>query len=218
MLLLLFFNSRAQFNLQVGYGLGLVDLSNTKQLLQDYHSQNPWITSGFQDISYLNGVMVGVRQSWSIFSLGLNWKYRFADTKAEGIEPINNSVFTKELFISLQSYSLNLETGSGWIHLGTSLDFNKLSIKERHTGVNDKISLSNESQWGSQFYININFPASSSCQISLQPYYYMPWSGFSLGSLANYLGLHDPDRTAIKEPFRYFGISLVLSNGPQSGN
>lgn len=214
---LLSFQINAQLNFQVGYGLGFVNLSETKQLLDRYKLQNPWLSSGFQDIRFLNGFVVGFRQSWTGVSAGINWKYRLANTKADGLQPATNSSYTKEVFFNLQTYSLNVEVGGERIHFGTSLDLNILYIKEKHTGSSDKLLLSRETQYGSQFYINLNFPASNSCQISLQPFYFMPWKDFGLDKLQSGLQLA-PEPGSVKESFRHFGISLIINNGPQSGN
>jgi hypothetical protein len=214
---LLAHQSKAQLNLQVGYGLGFVNLSETEKLFAAYKSQNPWLSGDFQKINYLNGFTVGLRQSWSGFAVGLNWKYRFSDTKVDGINPAGNSAFTKELFFNAQSYSFTLETGGEWFRLGTSLDYNLLYIKERHTGSSDKSAVSKEYQWGSHFYININFPASASCQISLQPYYFMPWNSFDLMELKNDLQITG-EPGSNHQSLSHFGISLILSNGPQWGN
>ncbi len=214
---LMSYQSKAQLNLQVGYGLGFLNLPETEKLFTEYKLQNAWLNGSFQKMNCLNGFVVGVRQSWVGFSMGLNWKYRFADTKVEGTDPVSNLAYTKELFFNLQSYSLSLESGGGWFRLGTSLDYNSLYIKERHTGSNDKVAVSREHQWGSQFYININFPASTSCQISLQPYYFLPWEKFDLNGLKNDLQI-SAEPASRKESFSHFGISLILSNGPQWGN
>jgi hypothetical protein len=214
MFLLLLHPAKTQFNLQVGYNLGFVNLDNTQKLLQQYKLDKPWVTSDFQKINCLNGFMVGIRQGWPGFALGLNWKYRFADTKAEGIEPTANTEFVKEIFLKFQTYSLNLETGGGWLQLGTSIDLNKLSFKERHTGTDDKSLVSSEEQWGSQFYININFPTGNSSRVILQPYYFMPWNEFSLNDLNSDLNPGVEARSTLQS-LSHFGISLILSNGPQ---
>ncbi len=213
-LVLLSLNTSSQINLQVGYGLGLVDLSNAEQILQTYRKNNTSLSTDFKSINYLNTFILGCRQSWQGMSLGIAWKYRPARTDAEGFDMTLNQAFKKEIFINTYSYSLFFETGKKRIQFGTSLDYNILRIKERHTGSSEKLQLSSESQWGSQVYINYHFSTGHSNQISLQAFYFLPWSEFDLSDLQKHLQLVIDPKTQ-NQSFSHFGISLILSNGLQ---
>lgn len=205
--------AHSQLNLQVGYGLAIVNLDQAQNLLDKYRPNNRALSGDFAPVRSLNGFYAGIHYSGTLAGLGLAWKYQFADTGAEGIDPNNNASYSQEFFFNLQCISLTLDLGKSWISFGTSLDYNMLRIKEKHTGIDDTHEISNEGQWGSQFHMRIKFPASSTCQISLQAYYSLPWKDFSLKALHDELQSVEP--MAPSQSLKHFGICLILSNGPQ---
>ncbi len=162
-------------------------MEKTEQILLAYRRSNPSLSGDFKKIRYYNTFIVGLRQSWRGVSLGLQWKYRPVQTGAEGTDLLTNQNIRKDFYFNVFSYSLGVETGGKCLQLGTSLDYNSLIIKEKMTGYSDKRKISREHQWGSQFYINYNFSTGPSNQITLQAFYFMPWSEFDLSSFQSYL-------------------------------
>ncbi|MBK9720766.1 MAG: hypothetical protein IPO78_04005 [Saprospiraceae bacterium] len=208
------FVSNSQLNLQVGYGLGFTNFPIHSQITDLYKLKNPWLDQGFKELKYMNGMMAGFRYSWNSISTGLNWRFRQAKLEAKGMEPITMQDFSKTLHYNLQAFSVLLETHGGFLNLGSTIEYNLLNIKEIHTNSENKQRVLHTSVFGSQFYVNINFPASRLCRISLQPYYFLGWSPISMQTLENHLS-GTQDAEVRKQSLNHFGINLILNNGPQ---
>lgn len=202
----------AQLNIQVGYGLSLMDMPENTQILQKYNSSNTWISSGFSAINVLNGLQIGLRYSGNLGSCGLNWSYGQANTEADGLNPADKLEYNRTLYYKLESYNFLLETGGQWLQFGSSINLTYLSIKDKFTPNTNKTLISRQAVWGTQFHINIGLSRGSICRIVIQPYYLLPWKRLDLSPLEQTLNASSGIQSST---FKHFGIRLMLLNGPQ---
>lgn len=202
----------AQLNIQIGYAISFMDLPKNTQILQKYNTSNTWITSGFDAINVLNGLQIGLRYSGNLGSIGANWSYGQANSKANGINPSDNLEFSRTLYYKLESYNFLLETGGRWLQFGSSINLNYLSIKDKFTPNTNKTLITRQAVWGTQFHLNIGLSSGSICRIAVQPYYFLPWKRLELSPIDQTLNAS----TGIQSSsFKHFGIRLMLLNGPQ---
>lgn len=204
-----------QINIQVGYGVSMVNPEVNKTIINDYLIDNEWLSKDHIDLKVLHGIDLGLKYTWSGFALGWIWRNRRGQLGFEGISPVSNSLHKQEIFYSLNAYSLFLETNSRFFGLGASIDWNDLGVKRRYTGLDQKIGVSSQPEWGNRFYLNINFPAGNSNRITLQLSYYLTLQNYDLNPLANSL-LNITNANYPKEKWNHFGISLLINNGPQN--
>jgi len=207
-------SSQAQVNIQVGYGIAGLNPRINKDILSQYQSENPWLVSSQQDLSLMHGLDLGIRYSMGPASLGLAWKNRLSSWSFDGISPTTQSSFKHDLYYNLSAFSLFAELGRSFLGVGTSIDYNTFRIKERKTGFDSKIGLMEQCFWSNRFYVNLNFPAGSTAQVTLQCYYDLPWSEIQFMELADKVLSHDKPTTANGQ-LEHFGLSLIISNGPQ---
>lgn len=204
-----------QFNVQVGYGYGFLKPEAINEVINRHYLENDWLGNDPAKVNGFHGLYLGVKQSWTGLTLGLSWKNQMNRINMEGTSPFTQANYKRDLFYSLNTYSFFIETGGRFIGIGTSLDYSIFGIKQKTTGQDSKTSLSSESQYGNQFYVNIGFPPGNSCQFMIRLSYYLPWQKYDVKPLINNLltsniGLND------KADLRHFGLSLILNNGPHN--
>ncbi|MBK8954930.1 MAG: hypothetical protein IPM34_05155 [Saprospiraceae bacterium] len=205
----------SQINIQVGYGISMVNPKENERLINDYLIENQWIANKGSGLKILHGLDLGLKHSWSPMALGLIWKNRAGKLEFEGLSPVSGNLFKQQLYYSLNSFSMFLETNGRYLGLGASLDWNVFNIKQRYTGLDSKIGVSSQSGLGNRFYLNLNFPATHAAQITLQISYHLPMEQFDVNPLAN--SILDSNSTSYSREFwKHFGIGLLISNGPQN--
>ncbi|MBK9107266.1 MAG: hypothetical protein IPM92_02505 [Saprospiraceae bacterium] len=204
---------RTQVNVQVGYGLSFLNPKVNDAIIHDYLTENDWLVKKDIQLNMLHGIDLGLKHTWSAIAMGIVWKNRGGKLNFEGLHPVTGSLNKQELFYSLNTYSLFLETNGRFIGLGATLDWNDFGIKQRYTGLDSKINIISEANWGHRFYLNLNFPAGNSAQICLQFSYHLPYGEFDLNPLANSI-LTNNSKLYSKDKWNQFGITLLINNGP----
>ncbi len=204
----------SQVNVQVGYGISSLQSDANQRIFDQFKAENPWLVSGSKDLGLLHGLDLGLRYGMSQVLTGIQWKNRLSSWTFDGVSPTTQSSFKHEFFYNLSAFSFFLEAGRSFLGFGASLDYNDFTIKERQTGFDSKIAIFSQNFWSNRFYVNLNFPAGSTAQVTLQCYYDMPWGNVDLGELGENV-LHQDKPKELSDPLRHFGISLIINNGPQ---
>ncbi len=205
---------QSQVNVLVGYGFSIMQSSANNQILEAYYKENDWLGTSPAKLHMMHGLQLGMRHTWSWVSLGLYWQNQLSKVTMEGVSPVIQGSYRRDLYYSINSAVCYLETGSRFLSLGAALDYSSLNIKQRFTGLDNKISVLTEGLFGNQYYVSFNFPTGSNAQVSLKLSYYKAWEAFDLKPLASNL-LISSSQVENKDFLTHFGVSLIIYNGPQ---
>ncbi len=206
--------SNAQVNVLVGYGFSVMQSASNNHIVEAYYKENDWLGTSPAALHMMHGLQLGLRHSWGWASVGLHWQNQLSKLTMEGISPVLQANYKRELYYSMNSGVCFLETGSRFLTIGAALDYTSLNIKQRYTGLDNKISVLTDGVFGNQYYLSFNFPTGSNAQVSLKLSYYKPWEAFDLKPLASNL-LNSNSSIETKDRFTHFGVSLIIYNGPQ---
>jgi len=161
------------------------------------------------------GIDLGVRQKFEFLAIEASWKNKFQNLDAEGIRPGETSEFVRDLFYTINSYSVGADIFlTKKISLGATYDRTVYFVKSKNTGDDDRRENIKQNIPGSHFHISFEFESSNNLSISLRPFVQMTWSDVNLFGIEKELF---PETTEPIENFntrfRQFGLMLVFYNG-----
>lgn len=200
----------AQFNFQVGYQYSWSPLIQLNDLISEYNSLHPEFSRKLNTLHGFHGIKLGLRQQINSISVVGSWTNEIAKSYSliEGMNEVQDEYFYKK-----QRISLGLESAKGIFSLGTTIDLQLLSIKNRITGSEDKTDLLDQSRFGNTIYGQLDFPLSQRMGLLIRLSYQFPWEEYNLEFIQKHF---KTSNNSTKEKFNQFGISLIFSNGFQT--
>ncbi|MEO6189422.1 MAG: hypothetical protein ABIO44_02705 [Saprospiraceae bacterium] len=206
---------RAQFNFQVGYAYSWSEFSKLNEIINNYNKLHPEFSKKMGSLNGLHGIILGLRYQYPHIALTGSWSNQI-NNKYSLSPPAGTSTveIKQELFYKNQIFSLGLESVTGMVSVGSTIDFRIFGIKGRHDFDEGKYNIMQVQEFGSNFYTQLDFPVSHRMALLLRLNYCFPWNGIDLTALDK--SLNPLSSPSIKnEKFNQFGISLIFSNGFQ---
>ena len=207
--------AEAQFNIKVGYSIAYTEGKGINAIIDRYNDENPWLEQKFKNYHYLNGLEIGVRYKWH--NLGIDLSLNTLSKKSEGLGTNQNTgvFFSDEWNLSLSEYSIGLENYIGGIGIGAALGSRncKISTNIASSGRDKNVYI--DSEYSTKFYLVLSLPSNSTA-VAVKPYIQFPIKKFNVASMENEIFKDNPrDSSLFDEDFVFYGISLLLYNGPQ---
>lgn len=197
----------AQFNVKIGYNPIFGAFNGVNAIQDAYISNNGEIQNGFNDLSFMHGIQLGVRYRIGTFGVELGWESLSSNREALSFNS-NNEVFTvREYDHDLKTWIIALDQYFRPVGFGAALTRTNYSVG-REIG-NNRIPILDESQWGLRLQLNLVIQESSRVSFLIRPYYQFYLNDFNIEPLAGDLN----NTAATTESLSYFGLSLVFYNG-----
>ncbi len=211
---------QAQFNVSIGYGLGYTPGTVNNQVIDDFNKvfrDSTYFGDPMSDLNFLHGLVVGARWKFENFSFEINWENLGRTREALG-EDINDNVFTKKIFYSVNNYSAGIESHFGTIGLGFAGGIRSFQVKEPIGNTNRKVAFLTERQYFIKPFLSINLIGGENVGLSIKPYVSIPFGSLNLGNLANELSTAENliNPPTDQERLWLGGISFMFYNGVQS--
>jgi len=204
------FSASAQLHFKVGYTPTYFKPEENNKLLQSFNERNSWLEDEFNDLSWGQGLDVGLRYRIGFVGLEASWRASFANRNAEGRLPVTNAAFQKKLIYKFNTFSFGVENYFGPFGIGVSLGYNRMSIVERST--DDRFGVLKTNQWVGTIFLGLYTKHNGSISFGLRPFIQLPVNQFDISKLAANLGEPSTDELLEKE-YMTFGLSLVIFNG-----
>jgi hypothetical protein len=209
------FSLQAQLNVKVGLSVSYIDNPLENSIIERYNAANPWQSEALDELRLMPGIDLGLRQKFEFVAIEASWKNKFQNLDAEGTRPGESTEFVRDLFYTINSYSIGLDIFlTKKISIGGSLDRTVYFVKSKNTGDSDRRE--NVREWvpGSHFHASFEFESGDNLSISLRPFVQMTWSDINLFGIEKELF---PETSEPVENFntryRQFGLMLVFYNG-----
>jgi hypothetical protein len=209
-LLLILPSAQAQLHFKVGYTPTYFDPEENNRLLESYNERNPWLENKFNALHWSHGLDVGLRYRIGFVGLEASWRASFANTKAEGNDPVTNADFQKKFIYRFNTYTIGMENYVGRFGLGANLGYNKMSIRERAT--DDRFDVLSTDQWIGTIFLGLYTKHEGSISFGIRPFVQVPLNAFDITKLATNLSEPVAGELFEKEHL-VFGLSLVIWNG-----
>ncbi|MCC6816091.1 MAG: hypothetical protein IT267_06735 [Saprospiraceae bacterium] len=204
-------NSFAQFNFQVGYRYNWSTLNTMNEMWTYNNAQHPEYSNSFNNLHGFHGLYIGVRQQVDRISFVGMWNNDIHKNSSliQGASEIRS-----EYFLNKQIYSIGLESAFGLLAFGSSFDFQLFNIKNRVTGVENKLKVLQQNRFGNTFYTQVDLPISARMGLIIRLNYTLLWKEFDLYDFNQHLNMNS-NLEGRMERFDQFGVSLIFSNGYQ---
>ncbi len=215
---------KAQFNVKVGYNLGLASPDINNEILDTFNFFQSMNFDEFNEVPPLriiSGVTVGLRHKFSFGALTLDWENLNRSLSFLGntqlplpARPISE---TFEVTYTFNMIMAGVEFDYGKIAIGSSIGRNFVSItQETQTGDDSSLftfGTGSRSQTFARLHLSIKLTGSKLVGFSVSPYVQIPITKVDLTPVASKLGV---SRTEADESFPLIGISFLFYNGPQN--
>lgn len=220
---LAFTSVQAQFNVKVGYSLGLASPDINNDILESFNSAQRVNYDEFNEMPPLrvvHGVNLGLRQGFSFGALTIDWENLSRSITSVGITrlplPAPPTSETVELTYTFNMLMVGIETRYGRLGLGSALGRNFVAVT-RETVQGEDFSLLTFAQGSTnqnfaRFHLSLNFSGSPTVAFSIRPFIQIPLSKVDLSSFASELGVSVAETD---ESFPLIGLSFSFYNGRQ---
>ncbi|MDX1477401.1 MAG: hypothetical protein R3301_06815 [Saprospiraceae bacterium] len=204
----------AQFNLKVGYRLGILDAPVHDAIIQQHNLLNDSYSTIFRPLKSLHGFELGVRQRNRNVSYEFGWKLQRNMQKATG-NFIDGTPYENQLTYEFQAISTGLYGHLGPVSIGGSLDYNFLRIKQNFVEPDQDDSMK-DNLFSSDFSLTYTFPSDGVVTLALQPYFRVNWGQYDITPLYESLtnSVAEGPRP-MREKFAMYGFSVIVYNGYQ---
>lgn len=197
-----------QLNLKVGYDLGIVQSSLLEDLTDQFNAANSPLEKNLKSLKTFQGLQMGVRyKPAELIGVELSYAIKFNSFEAE-----KEGELFRKVFYRSNVASAGFEQFMGIFSYGATIDWNRLSANYIETGDGDKIDITDQSVYSSQFFISINTPNSGGISFTIRPYYQLFWGKYDLRPFADSFGVSNANAD-YGQRFSGFGIQLLFYNG-----
>lgn len=206
---------QAQLNVKVGLSTGFVNNALENDIIKRYNATNTWQEEPLDKLRFMHGIDLGLRQKFEFLALEVSWKNKFQNLDGEGIRPGEDNDFIRDLFYTINSYSLGADIFlTKKISLGASYDRTTYFVKSKNTGDDERRENVKQNIPGSHFHISFEFESSNNLSISLRPYAQLTWSDVNLFGIEKELFPETSEPIEnFNTRFSQFGLMLVFYNG-----
>ena len=213
--------SAAQFNVRVGYSLGVLSANTNSEILDSYDTRLSSFYDEydeFRDLRLIYGISLGLRYKFGLGSLEFSWEGLGRTISSVGKfnpnPPAQPSAVTEELRYRLNLLLLTYETNFDRVGVGSSIGRNFLSISELIPNNRANISLldGNQGQFVARFHLAFNFYGSSTVAFAIKPFIQLGTTDADLSSYTRNLSVSATDTN---EDFLMWGLSFAFYNGRQ---
>lgn len=202
----------AQFNFKIAYNLDYSTFASHNALMEQYHEANPWLTTKFGKVTFLNGLHLGARVRNEFLGIDLTWERSTAQRNASGIN-FSDVTIDQELDYRLNKFSLAFETYSKFVGVGANVTWERFTLSNTVARLDSKNTILTDDRLGNRLYLIFQTKGTERLGLSLQPYLYLPWSHYNISPLASFLDVKSDEFNIQKN--LHFGLSLVFYNGRQ---
>ncbi len=208
------FAGQAQFNLKVGYNLGIMNAKVQNGIYEAYNLERPWLDKPFTKLKALNGLQLGLRYKFfNRIALEGGIQTQFHRKTTNGKDPISEKTIRQTPSFAYSSFGLGVETfilqSFSW---GVTLNYDRLNISNNTQDVN-KFTVSTEDGWSSHVFLSLNIPGNSHLSMSIRPYAQIPWTSFDLQPLKNSILSTSETEQRLEQGYMAFGLMILFYNG-----
>ncbi len=207
--------AHAQFNVKVGYNIGIVSPKVQNGIYEAYNLDKPWLDKPLTKLKALNGLQLGLRYKFfNRVALEASLQTQFHRKTASGKEPISEESVKQIPSFIYSSVGLGVETfvfqSLSW---GATLNYDRLNISNQTQDL-DKFAVSLESGWSSHVFLALNIGGNSRLSMSIRPYAQIPWTSFDLQPLENsILSTTNGTEERLEQEYTIFGLMILFYNG-----
>lgn len=211
-LLILAFQTQAQFNFGVGYSLGYLNPENDQAITNAFNEDRPWLEDEIEPINSIQGIHLSLRYRLDFVALDFAFRNKFRTKKSNGIDPSTSATFQRNLTHRFISYSLGIESFVGKFSYGGSIELENFAIRTEVTGIDGDFSIFKKYGLGSHLFVSFNLDAGDTLDFSIRPYVHVPWQRYNITSVNQELneGLAS---NRIEDNYLNFGIMFIFYNG-----
>lgn len=196
----------AQVNLKTGYNISLISTQELDPVIETFNNVRGY-SSGFQSLDWLHGFQAGIRYKANEHGIELYYQGAYQTLKAEG--DLAGESFTDKLRFAVHAIGFGYQASNSVFGAGTNLQYQLYKTKfipEEGVGT----FKDTQSMWALKFYLMLILNGNNSVDLSLQPFYVLPFGSYDLDPLARFAGTESHSNS---DRWKRFGISVVFYNG-----
>lgn len=198
----------AQVNLKAGYSIGLVSDKGLNSVIDQFNSTQTY-TKGFNHLSWVHGVEVGLRFKSDIHAFELNYQGGYQRIKAKGDANGGTEPYTDKLRISVNSAGLGYNVTGEVFGMGAEAQYQWYQTRVELTQEAREFNHV-QNMWALKVYCMFTLHGQNSIDAQLQPYYILPFDHYDLEPLSQFLN-NEPGPAG--ERWTRIGISMLFYNG-----
>ncbi len=199
----------AQMNVKIGYNPVIGSFSGVNQIQQAYAPSTGVVQSGFNDLAFMHGIQLGLRQRFGNLGIELGWESLTSSKSALTFNDTNESFTTRSYNHDIKTWSFALDQYLSPVGFGSAISRTNYSIA-REVGTNE-ISIVNESNYGVRVHLNWVIQESNLVSLVIRPYYQFYLNDVDLTAFAADLN----SSITATESLSFFGLSFIFYNGRQ---
>jgi hypothetical protein len=203
-----FFSSPAdaQVNLKTGYNIAYVNAPDLNEIIKSYDEEKNY-ENGLGKVTLLHGFQAGLRFKTGMHAIEAGYMGSYSVLKGSYMDA--GQEFIDRLSLSLHTASVGYQASDRAFGAGTDLHytFYKIKFREDQTG---SVFRNIQNSFALKFYLMINLRGDKGVDMSIQPYYILPFTKYDLAPLAEHLQQELPDA---ENRWYRIGLSLLFYNG-----
>jgi len=203
----LFFSpANAQVNLKTGYNFSILSIPGVDQIVASYNETQPY-SSPFKKLSWLHGLEAGLRYKADLHAVELTYQAAYQTLKATG-KP-SGQEYTDKMKFAIHSLGIGYQVSDRVFGAGTDIQYQFYKVKFT-PGQNENVFRNDQNMLALKFYFMLVLKGDKGVDMSIQPYYILPFESYDLSPTAQYLQV---ELAETQDRWRRFGLSLLFYNG-----
>ena len=202
----------AQFNIFVGLTPGWSNAKVTNDIIDAFNEERPWLDKDMKQLGYIQGIAAGLRYRMEEVGFEFSYHNRFQSMDAEGINPMDQVDFSKDIYFTYQGMGLGIEQVIEAWSIGGSFGAEQLVMRAENNDSGNRNLVDRQYVFDSHFYFTYSINTAGFTKLTVKPFVQIRWQDFDLSPLAEEL---EVNRTGMnnEERYLYFGITLAFYNG-----
>ena len=204
-----------QLNVKVGYTASYLNSGFNNNIFDSFNAQNS-LETRFKNLHMLHGIQLGFRYKINIAAIEFTWENTTRSRNAIQVDSLE-MFFEKNLYYSINSFSLGVQNNFGNFGYGASIDSRTIRVRTNIGATDQRTDILKQRGWTSRFYLSLNIPGGDFVSLSIQPYVQIPLEStdfYPLEMDLNPTSNANPDQ--FSEDLMTFGITLAFYNGAQN--
>ena len=202
------FNSpaNAQVNLKTGYNISILSIPGVDRMVASYNETQPY-SSPFKKLSWLHGLEAGLRYKADLHAVELTYQAAYQTLKATG--NITGQEYTDKMKFAIHNLAIGYQVADRAFGAGTDLQYQFYRVKFT-PGLNENVFRNDQNMLALKFYFMIILKGGKGVDMSIQPYFILPFESVDLSPTAQYLQV---ELTETQARWKRFGLSVLFYNG-----